>query len=81
MEAYTAELAGGKARWIERDTADGLIGERLGNLHRCKDLLARRTAVENGHRRLKIDGNNLLPATTEQAASARNLLKQVVSTT
>ena len=33
--------------------------------------------VENGHRRLKIDGHKLLPATAEQIASVRNLLKQV----
>ncbi|MHC1480128.1 DUF2252 domain-containing protein [Frateuria aurantia] len=77
VDAYASELQHGKARWIERDTADGLIGELLGNLRSRRDLLAKRTIVEDGRRRLRVDGLKLLPASQDQSRAVRKLLKQV----
>lgn len=77
VQTYAGELATGKARWIERDTADGLIGELLGHLRSRKDLLAKRTLLEDGRRRLRIDHDKLLPATAEQTRSVRRLMKKV----
>lgn len=62
LAAYRAALAGGKARWIERRTAGGLIGTLLKELEgRTRaDLLAKRTVVKKGGRRLRTDTGKAL---------------------
>lgn len=58
IDAYALQLAGGKARWIERETATGLIRELFDHLapKRRADLLAKRTRGS----RLRIDGEKAL---------------------
>ena len=70
LAAYRGALAGGKARWIERRTATGLIGALLKDLERRTqfDLLAKRTVVKKTGRRLRTDtGKALKLPEAEQA--------------
>lgn len=62
LAAYRGALANGKARWIERRTATGLIGALLKDLDRRTqaDLLVRRTVVKKGRRRLRGDTGKAL---------------------
>ncbi|WP_454763903.1 DUF2252 domain-containing protein [Cupriavidus campinensis] len=68
LEAYTATLRTGKARWIERDTAEGMVGELLDQLKgRARvDLLDRRTELKGRKRILRLDGKKALPVTGKQ---------------
>lgn len=63
LAAYRAALSGGKARWIERRTATGLIGMLLKDLERRTqaDLLLKRTVVKKSGRRLRDDTGKALP--------------------
>lgn len=58
LDAYARALARGKAFWLERETASGPIGALLRQTERRKraDLLASRTEMVGGRRRVKIDG-------------------------
>ncbi len=63
LKIYAAELAGGKARWVERATARGVIAELLDGLQ-CrgrKKLLASRTVIAGRKRSLLVDGRKALP--------------------
>ncbi len=67
LDAYVAALVVGKARWVERATATGMVGALLRALkaRKRRQLLKRRTTVEDGRRRLRLDGKHALPATRE----------------
>lgn len=67
IETYGRELAEGKARWIERATANGMVRDLLKNLkHRSRaDLLRERTHNHHGVRLLKIDSIKTLQAGDE----------------
>ena len=63
LEVYANELKTGKAMWIERPTAQGMV-KRL--LQQLKDrthtaFLKARTEVADGRRRLILDGKHTLP--------------------
>lgn len=62
LAAYRSALASGKARWIERRTATGLIGTLLKELERRTqaDLLLKRTVVKKNRRRLRSDTGKAL---------------------
>jgi uncharacterized protein (DUF2252 family) len=64
LDAYLAALASGKARWIERAIAQGLIGALLEQVQarKRKAFLDRRTVREGKRRRLVIDGERLVAA-------------------
>jgi len=70
ISAYANELVEGKARWIERSTATGMIRDLLKNLKRRSrtDLLHDRTQHQNGKLILKIDGVRTLAASEEENA-------------
>jgi len=61
-DAYTLAIRDGKARWIERSTADGLIGSLLRSVERRTRVtfIAKRTEIRGGKRRLRIDGKHTL---------------------
>lgn len=61
---YAATLKSGKARWLERATASGLILELLSSLeHRSQTkFLASRSVLEGRKRKLLVDGKKALPA-------------------
>jgi uncharacterized protein (DUF2252 family) len=71
LAAFRAALADGKTRWIERRTAVGVIGELLMKLDKRTqaDLLAKRTVLRSGKRRLRTDTGKALPL--EPAERAR----------
>lgn len=57
LESYRKTLLAGKARWIERRTASGLIGTLLHDLEKRSqaDLLKKRTTGSGRRRRLRTD--------------------------
>jgi len=68
LSAYQTALSDGKARWIERATAKGMVRtllQRVGRRTRAM-LIDSRTHWENGKRRIRIDGQHALPATDGQ---------------
>ena len=68
LDAYAAALAQGKAYWVERDTAQGMVRELLDGLRdRARPrFLDSRTTVKRGRRLLRVDGKKALPASTAQ---------------
>jgi uncharacterized protein (DUF2252 family) len=62
LQAYSSALVEGKAYWVERDTAKGLVCallERVRDRQRAL-FLDRRTIADRGKRRLRIDGKKAL---------------------
>ena len=62
LDAYTLALRDGKARWIERSTAQGLIAAVLAGLERRtqRAFIAKRTVAKAGKIKLLIDGKHTL---------------------
>ena len=62
LDAYCAELAAGKPRWIERPLSKGLIRELLQVLKRTEreKFLDRRTFLKGKHRKFRIDDQHAL---------------------
>lgn len=56
--AYRHALSAGKARWVERTTARGMVRDLLQSARKRtpRSLLDRRTVIDGGRRRLRIDG-------------------------
>src|SRR5262252_6875383 len=56
LDAYSAALVDGKARWVERSTARGMIRDLLYavKVRTRRALLEARTTIEDGHRRLRL---------------------------
>lgn len=69
--AYRESLAFGKARWVERATARGMVRDLLqGARDRTpRSLLERRTIVQGGRRRLRIDGERADALTMRERVS------------
>lgn len=68
LDAYRAALSDGKARWIERATATGMVRtllRRVTNQTRAM-LINARTSVRKGKRRILIDGRRALVVTDAQ---------------
>lgn len=67
LAAYCQALQAGKARWIDRDGADGLILELFDSLQSRKrrDFVEGRTELKGKHRVLRADGKRALPASPE----------------
>ncbi len=63
LDQYAATLSTGKAKWIERKTASGMIKDLLGPLKRRsrKELLNSRAPVKTGKRQFLLDGTKFLP--------------------
>ncbi|RFP08046.1 MULTISPECIES: DUF2252 domain-containing protein [unclassified Duganella] len=63
LDAYRAALAGGKPRWVERETSVGLIQDLLCDLKNRKrvDFLDKRTTRKGQRRSLNLDGVKALP--------------------
>lgn len=67
IEAYAAALRAGSARWVEAETAKGIIAELLHRLARPgrRRLLSARTTMTSRGRRLRTDGRKALPASDD----------------
>ena len=74
--AYSHALRQGKALWVERSTARGLVKQLLQTVKDRKQssLLESRTTVSHGRRRLKINGLHALPASREAQQAVRRTL-------
>ncbi|MFP3551424.1 DUF2252 domain-containing protein [Paraburkholderia sp. SIMBA_049] len=69
-DAYAAALRFGKARWIEEETAEGMVGELFAALHQRSrvDHLNRRTELKGKKRTLRVDGKKALSVTADARA-------------
>jgi uncharacterized protein (DUF2252 family) len=74
LEAYVAAIQDGKARWLERETAQGMVGKLLDGLRRRKrkSFLDGRTVRTKKGRKIRLDGEHALPV----AASERGRIKR-----
>lgn len=63
LEAYAEALADGKARWVERAIATGMVKELLEKVkgRTRESLLDARTTLRRGRRTLRVDGRKVLP--------------------
>lgn len=67
VDSYASALRFGKARWIEEETAEGMVGELFAALHQRTraDHLNRRTDLKSKKRLLRVDGKKALHVTDE----------------
>jgi len=81
LDTYAAELRTGKARWVERDMASGMVGDLLGNLRgRLRPpFLDSRTVRKGKHRTLRIDGRRALPVTDKQREKVTALIESIAT--
>ncbi|MEW9586903.1 DUF2252 domain-containing protein [Paraburkholderia sp. DGU8] len=63
VDAYSAALRFGKTRWIEEETAEGMVRELFDGLHNRSrvDHLNRRAELRGKKRVLRLDGKKALP--------------------
>ena len=79
VRTYAAALASGSPRWIERDTAGGLIEELLGSLEsrtRVRHLNERteRKGGKGGRRKIRCDGKRALPVSDAERARVEKMI-------
>ncbi|MEO8937997.1 MAG: DUF2252 family protein [Burkholderiaceae bacterium] len=76
LDSYATALVGGKAYWIERETADGLVRSLLDGLReRTRTaFLDGRTIIKSRRRHLKVDGRRALAATDAQRTAVKDVL-------
>ena len=68
IDGYIAEILNGKARWVERETATGIVKDLLDSLQRRNriEFLNARTQKKGKFRKVKIDGQKALSVTEKQ---------------
>ena len=68
IDSYTAEIIAGKARWVERETASGIVKDLLDSLQKNNrvDFLNASTQKKGKLRKIKIDGQKALSVSEEQ---------------
>ncbi len=81
LDTYADTLSEGKVRWIERDTADGLIHELLDavSTRTRSAFLEMRTGIQCKHRHIRLDGHKALPVSRQQRERVFTLLDQFAS--
>ena len=79
LDAFGASLATGKARWVERETATGMVRELLDTVRgrSRKLLLKERTKLKGERRRIRVDGIKALKASKEDIAMATRVMERV----
>ena len=78
VDSYAAALAFGKSRWIEAETAAGMVRDlfdALANRTRAAHL-DRRTVLKGKLRTLKVDGKKALPVGDKQRAAVTQFMNQ-----
>lgn len=70
LASYAAALGRGKAKWLERETARGMIHDLMNplTLRNRATFLAGRTKLRKGKRLLKLDGKRALPLAEQEKA-------------
>lgn len=81
LEDYVAALRDGRVRWLERDTATGVVGRLLKHVEERTrlQLLKKRTRIRGGQRCISLDGKHALPAKRKDRAWAQRLLTMVAA--
>ncbi|WP_114239664.1 DUF2252 domain-containing protein [Dyella sp. C9] len=79
LDAYRGALALGKARWIERDIAQGMVGDLLNDLRgRLRQhFLDGRTERKGKRRLIRLDGKRALPVTGRQREKVTALIGKI----
>jgi len=82
IAGYAQALETGKARWVERDTAQGLIKTLLEGLKGRKrvELLDRRTELNKRRRVIRCDREHALKASAKEQTRARELVHAFAAT-
>lgn len=82
LDAYCRALSRGKPRWVERETASGMISELFAKLQNQKraDFLDKRTTLKGKHRQLKLDGIKALPASAAERKKVEHFMQQFAAT-
>jgi len=82
LDAYAATLAGGKAGWIEEETARGLVRTLLDDVAKRSrsDFLDGRTEFKGNRRRIRIDGKKALAASRAEREQVAAMLEQFART-
>ncbi|MGH9766125.1 MAG: DUF2252 domain-containing protein [Blastocatellia bacterium] len=77
LDAYRRALAAGRARWVERETAKGLVRDLLESLRdrRRKRFLNGRTKLVDGKRRFRAKHPRMLPVTEAERAQIKAFFK------
>ncbi|REM68257.1 DUF2252 domain-containing protein, partial [Mycobacterium tuberculosis] len=76
LDSYAGALSLGKARWVERDTAGGLVKELLDTLkERTRPVFLDRRSERKGRKRLiRCDGKHALEVTDAQRKRVTKLV-------
>ena len=79
VAAYAEALGDGKARWVERAIATGMVKELLEKVkgRSRESLLDARTTLRRGRRALRIDGRKVLPIDKRDRASVTRAIEQL----
>lgn len=82
LDAYRDTLVSGKAVWIERETASGLVGDLLDGLRgRLRPaFLDGRTELKGKQRHLRLDNGKALPVTDDQRERVTTLIDDFAKT-
>lgn len=78
LDSYSTALVAGKARWVERETAKGMIRDLLNplTLRNRKTFLDSRTKLGNQRRVIKIDGKRALALEPKEKAEVIAFVKE-----
>ena len=82
LDAYSTALAFGKSRWIEAETATGMVRDlfvALASRTRAAHL-DRRTVLKGKTRTLKVDGKKALPVSDERRAAVTQFMQRFAAT-
>ena len=79
VTAYAEGLADGKARWVERAIATGMVKELLETVkgRSRESLLDARTTLRRGRRALRVDGRKVLPIDKRDRAAVTRAIEQL----
>lgn len=82
LDSYAAALASGKGRWLERDTAKGMIRNLLNpaTLRDRKTFLDSRTRVRRGRRRIAVDGRRALGLDDDEKSDVMRFVDEYAAT-
>ena len=78
IDAYAGALLTGKARWVERETAQGMVKELLYSLDSRSrtQFLDRRSRRAGRHRRISIDGKKTLAVDARQRKRIETFMRE-----
>jgi uncharacterized protein (DUF2252 family) len=78
VAAYASALATGKAYWVERDTATGVVRDLLDAVAQRKrpEFLEERTVTSGDKRKLRTDGDKALPVDKRERAVVKAFMRE-----